>query len=138
MLSVHSGSSLCIPPSQLPARRLSSGAPRQPRRHSYRQSPTPSSPLGPAPQNPEAGGAPRELRVSDLGGGGLWLLGRAPPQPATPAELLLCSRGCHPLPAACLRSALTGAKSHLGWRERDAGVATAGEGQALESRSVGV
>lgn len=93
-----------------PARRLSSGAPRQPRRHSYRQSPTPSSPLGPAPQNPEAGGAPRELRVSDLGGGGLWLLGRAPPQPAAPAELL-CSRGCHPLPAACLRSALTGRRA---------------------------
>lgn len=94
--------------------------------------------LVPPPRNTEAGGAPGELAVPNLGGGGLWLLGRAPPLPAAPAGSLICGRPARPRPADSILCAQTGAKIRLGWKERDAGAATAGEGQALQSRRVGV
>lgn len=66
------------------------------------------------------------LAVPKLGGGGLWLLGRAPPLPAAPAGLLICGRRSSPRPADSILCAQIGAKIRLGWKERDAGAATAG------------
>ena len=66
------------------------------------------------------------------------MLGRAPPLPAAPAGPLICGRRSSPRPADSILCAQIGAKIRLGWKERDAGAATAGEGQALESKSVGV
>lgn len=130
--SCHLGSTLAQlqPPQSLQtnctrrrAPRLPSGAPRQPRRHSYRQI-SPPLPRRPAPplQNPEAGGAPGELRVSDLGGGGLWLLGRAPLCLLRPRSL--CSAAARPTrappPASAApepgrRAIWAGEKGTRGW-----------------------